>query len=131
MTLEQAHSGFEATIAMPNGKRIALKMPAGIDKHHTIAVQMGNETFHVAAQIQPHRWFERQGNDLRITVEVPIMNCLTGSNTSVQSIDQIVGMKIPSLTQDGDQIRIPGQGMNDFQKPDHRGDLLVTIRHQK
>ena len=26
MTLEQAHSGFEATVAMPNGKRIALKV---------------------------------------------------------------------------------------------------------
>ena len=69
--------------------------------------------------------FERDGDNLRTTVEVPLYDAVLGGEARVPTMTGGVMLTIPSETQGGKTFRLRGKGMHRLGRPDQKGDLLV------
>jgi molecular chaperone DnaJ len=78
----------------------------------------------VTFQVQPDRFFKRDGLDLVCEVPINLAQATLGSRIRVRTIDgKKVVLKIPPGTQPGRKFRIKGLGL---EKNGRRGDQLVT-----
>jgi molecular chaperone DnaJ len=76
-------------------------------------------------QVQPHRFFRREGLDIHVTVPLNLAQAVLGSRVRVRTISgsQVV-LRIPPGTQHGTRFRIRGQGVA---KADRKGDQYVEV----
>jgi DnaJ-class molecular chaperone len=81
-------------------------------------------------RIKPHPVFDREGNDLKTKVAVPVTIAVLGGEAQVPTVTGSVRLKIPEGTQNGQVFRLKGHGMPIVGKPDDRGDLYATIEVQ-
>jgi molecular chaperone DnaJ len=80
----------------------------------------------ITLQVQPDRFFRREGLDLHCEVRLNLAQALLGTQVRVRTVDgKRVLLKVPPGTQPGRTFRIRGQGV---EKGGTRGDQLVTIR---
>ena len=75
----------------------------------------------------PHELYERDGDDLRLTLPVDLFTILLGGKVSVPALDKSVNLTIPAGTPNGKVFRLARLGMPKLRQPDERGDLYVTI----
>jgi curved DNA-binding protein len=75
----------------------------------------------------PDPTYERNGDDLKITVPVDLFTLLLGGSVPISAIDRIVKLNIPQGTDSGKQFRLRGLGMPTLKNPDQRGDLYATV----
>jgi DnaJ-class molecular chaperone len=66
---------------------------------------------YLVIRIVPHPRFEREGDDLIETVNVPMLTAVLGGEVVVPTINGQVALKIPAGTQTGRQFRLRGKGM--------------------
>ena len=90
----------------------------------------GVQDFQFVISEKPHGLFTREGDDLKCTVTLSLLEALTGYTKSVTTID---GRKLPiegtgSNVQPGQILRFPHLGMPHQKTPSQRGDLLVAIK---
>lgn len=79
----------------------------------------------VTFQVQPDRFFSREGNDLVAEVPINVAQAMLGTSVRVRTIDgRKVVLRIPAGTQPGRRFRIKGQGI---ERNGQRGDQLVKI----
>jgi molecular chaperone DnaJ len=79
----------------------------------------------ITFQVQPDRFYTRDGLDLIAAVPINIAQATLGSRVSVRTIDgKKVAVRIPPGTPSGRRFRVPGQGI---EKDGKKGDLLVEI----
>jgi DnaJ-class molecular chaperone len=70
--------------------------------------------------------FEREGNNLRVSVDVPLYTALLGGEVLVPTPTGQVVLRIPEGTQQGKVFRLRGQGMPILKsRSNDRGDLLA------
>lgn len=80
----------------------------------------------VVFQVEPDRFFRREGLDVICVVPINVMQAMLGSKIKVKTLDgKRVVLRIPPGTQHGQKFRIPGQGI---EKNGRRGDQYVEIR---
>tara|TARA_B100001123_G_scaffold355473_1_gene408576 strand:+ start:6997 stop:7953 length:957 start_codon:yes stop_codon:yes gene_type:complete len=71
--------------------------------------------------------FERRGDNLVATVDVPLTEAVLGASIELMNIDRTaITLKIPAGTQNGAMLRLKGQGLYKLNSQ-LRGDLLVKI----
>ena len=70
--------------------------------------------------------FSRQGDDLYMTVTVPMTAAALGSTFELETLDGAQSVTIQPGTQPGDEVRLAGLGVGHLQRPG-RGDLHVAI----
>jgi molecular chaperone DnaJ len=79
----------------------------------------------ITFQVQPDRFFQRDGLDLIAEVPINLAQAVLGTRLKVRTIDgKKVVLRIPPGTQPGRKFRIKGQGV---EKNGRRGDQLVAI----
>jgi molecular chaperone DnaJ len=79
----------------------------------------------VTFQVQPDRFFRREGLDLICEVPVNVVQATLGTRLRVRTLDgKKVLLKVPPGTQPGRKFRIKGQGI---EKNGRRGDQLVQV----
>jgi molecular chaperone DnaJ len=79
----------------------------------------------VTFQVQPDRFFRRDGLDLISEVPINIAQAVLGTRIRVRTIDgKKVVLRIPPGTQPGRRFRIKGQGV---ERNGRRGDQLVQV----
>lgn len=77
----------------------------------------------ITFQVQPDRFFGREGLDLIAKVPLNIAQATLGSTVSIKTLGgKRVSIKIPPGTSAGKRFRVRGQGV---EKDDKRGDLIV------
>lgn len=82
----------------------------------------------VTFNVEPDRFFKREGLDLIATVPLNIAQATLGSKISVRTIDdKKVAIKIPPGTPSGKRFRVRNQGVK---KGDQRGDLMIEVSIQ-
>ncbi len=82
----------------------------------------------VTFQVQPDRFFQRDGLDLLCEIPVNLAQAVLGTSVRVRTVDgRKVLLKVPPGTQPGRKFRIKGQGI---EKGGRKGDQLVAIRVQ-
>jgi molecular chaperone DnaJ len=79
----------------------------------------------VTFQVQPDRFFTREGLDLVCEVPINVAQAMLGTRVRVRTLDgKKVLLRIPPGTQPGRRFRIKGQGL---EKGGRKGDQLVKI----
>jgi molecular chaperone DnaJ len=79
----------------------------------------------IVFQVQPDRFYQREGLDLIAPVPINIAQATLGSKVSVRTLDgKKVTIKIPPGTPSGKRFRVRGQGIS---RDGTRGDLIVEV----
>ena len=79
----------------------------------------------ITFQVQPDRFFKREGLDLIAPVPINIAQATLGSRISVTTLDgKKVAIRIPPGTANGKRFRVRSQGI---EKDGQKGDLIVEI----
>ncbi len=82
---------------------------------------------YLRVEVLPHDLYERDGDDLRLTLPVDLFTVLLGGKISVPALDKSVNLTIPEGTRNGKVFRLRNLGMPKLRQPDDRGDLYVTL----
>lgn len=130
VTLEEAFHGATRALQWEDGRSISAKIPRGVRTGSKIRLsgQSGaGGDLYLKVEVLPHAQFEREGDDLRVTLPVDLYTALLGGKVDVPAIDKSVRLTIPPETGNGKVFRLRGLGMPSLRQPDQRGDLLATV----
>jgi molecular chaperone DnaJ len=86
-----------------------------------------NGDLFITVRVQPHPLFERDGDDLRVTVAIAIHEAALGAKIEVPSIDGPARLRVPPGTQSGQRFRIRERGAPSV-RDGRRGDLVVEVQ---
>ncbi|NKX50615.1 DnaJ domain-containing protein [Arthrobacter deserti] len=125
-------NGTRIGLREPSGEVIDVRIPAGIRDGQKVRVRgkgqpgpAGNGDLMVTVNVQPHPFYTRDGDDLRIHVPVTFAVAALGAQIEIPTVTgEIVKVKVPPGTPSGRTLRIKGRGVKTSKGT---GDLLVTI----
>ncbi len=116
-------------------KKMNITVPAGVDSGTKIRLKgQGGHGMRngppgdliISFQVEPDRFYKREGLDLIAPVPINIAQATLGSKISVTTIDgKKVSIKIPQGTASGKRFRVRGQGIK---KGETSGDLIVEVQ---
>jgi curved DNA-binding protein len=140
ITLEEAFTGTTRVMQLtsPDGsvRRLEIKLPPGVSEGKGIRYSgQGNPgvgggpagDLIIRVKIRPHERFVRNGDDLSLTLRVPLTTMVLGGEVEVPTLAGPRLLRIPPETADGRRIRLSGQGMPRLNRPGERGDLYVEV----
>jgi molecular chaperone DnaJ len=81
---------------------------------------------YITVRVEPHPFFERDGNNIHIRVPVTVAEAGLGARIEVPTLDGRTLLKIPQGTQNGQKFRLHEKGVFDGRK-NERGDLMVEV----
>jgi curved DNA-binding protein len=126
VSLAEVYKGASRTVELPGGRRVEVKVPAGV-KEGTVLRVPG---LRARVQIAPDPLFTREGKDLRVTVPVPLHVALRGGEVAAPTLKGgQVQFKVAPQTQNGTKIRLRGLGLPD-PKGGTPGDLYAEVKVQ-
>ena len=119
-------------ISLQNGRTLDLKLPAGFESGRQVrmagqgaAGPGGAGDAMVTLEIAPHRFFVRDGDDIRLDLPVRLDEAVLGARVKVPTPDGPVMLGIPAGSTSGRTLRLRGRG---FTRGDGaRGDLLARV----
>ncbi len=122
---------------LPDRQRVSIDIPAGIRDGQQLRVPDFGEAgiqgapsgdLIATVRVQPHELFERDGDNLHVSVSVPMVKAALGADIEVDGImeDEVVKCRIPSGSQFGDVVRVKGHGLTKLGKSS-RGDMSVHL----
>jgi DnaJ-class molecular chaperone len=119
-------------ITLGDGKTIDLKLPQGLEDGTRIRLAAkgqegpgGRGDAIVTIEIAPHRFFTRDGTNIRLTLPVTLKEAVLGAKVKVPTPEGAVMLTIPKGTTSGKVLRLKGRGF--AAKDGKRGDQLVTL----
>ena len=80
----------------------------------------------VVINVEPHRRFQRDRNDLITSAKISFVQATLGGKIEVDCIDGKEELHIPPGTQYGAQLRIPNKGVPHYRRS-YSGDLVVRM----
>ena len=122
---------------VPDRQRVTVEVPAGIRDSQQLRVTGFGEAglrgatpgnLIVTCRIDPHDFFEREGDNLHAMAKVSMVQAALGAEIEIDGImpDERVSVRIPEGCQNDQVIRVKGKGMPKF-RSDSRGDLYVHV----
>ena len=82
VSLAELYSGTSRTVELPGGRRVEVKVPAGVREGTVLRVPGLRAT----VQIAPDPIFSREGKDLRVVVPVPLRVAMQGGEVAAPTI---------------------------------------------
>ena len=126
VSLAEVYRGTSRTVELPGGRRVEVKVPAGVKEGTVLRVPGLRAT----VQIAPDAVFTREGQDVRVAVPVPLHVALRGGEVSAPTLKGgQVKFNVPAETQNGTKIRLRGLGLPD-PKGGPVGDMYAEVRVQ-
>jgi DnaJ-class molecular chaperone len=119
-------------VTLADGKTLDLKLPAGVETGTQMKLGGKGEPGPGGAgdailtiDVQPHRFFTRDGDDVRIDLPISLAEAVLGGSIKAPTVDKPVMLTIPKGTTSGKTLRLKGKGFH--KKGGGRGDQLVTL----
>jgi DnaJ-class molecular chaperone len=119
-------------ISLADGKTIDLKIPAGVEDGFQMRLAGKGELGPggagdaiVTIEVQPHRFFTRDGDDVRIDLPISLAEAVKGGAVKVPTVEKPVMLTLPPGSSSGKVLRLKGKGFH--KKAGGRGDQLVTL----
>ena len=119
-------------ITLGDGKPIDLKLPAGLESGAQMRLAGkgapgpgGPGDGIVTITIQPHRFFTRDGDDVRLDLPISLSEAVLGASVRVPTVEGAVMLTIPPGSTSGKVLRLRGRGFH--KKDGTRGDQMVTL----
>jgi curved DNA-binding protein len=114
------------------GNSFDIKIPAGIKSGETMRVRGKGKQYqgHVGdlmlqVQVAESSEYERKGDDLYKTFNVPLKEALFGGKIAVDTPEKEVSLKVPQNTKNGQKFRLKGKGVAN-RKTALKGDLFLV-----
>ena len=122
-------------VTLGDGRSIDLKLPAGVEDGTQMRLAgkgeagpggAGDAT--VTIEVQPHRFFTRDGDDVRLDLPISLAEAVLGGQVRAPTVEKPVMLTIPPGTSSGRTLRLKGKGFH--RKGGARGDQLITLMVQ-
>lgn len=117
-------------------KHLTVSIPAGINDGMRIRMAGRGEVgpgggpagdLYVEINVDPHPIFTRNGDDLHVSVEVPMVDAALGSSLDITGLDgKPLTITIPAGSQPAEQVRIDNRGMPVL-RGEHVGHLYAHL----
>lgn len=122
---------------IPDRQHVTVEVPAGIREGQQLRVSgFGEAGMHgatagdliVTCRIQPHEFFEREGDNLHARANISFIQATLGAEIEIDGIfeDEKVQVRIPEGCQNEQVVRVKGMGMPRLNS-DARGDMYVHV----
>jgi DnaJ-class molecular chaperone len=119
-------------VTLGSGKTLDIKLPPGVEDGAKIRLAgqgqpgpAGNGDALVTISIKPHRFFRREGDNIRLELPVSIDEAVLGGKVRVPTVDGPVMLSVPKGSSSGNVLRLKGKGFTG--RKGQRGDQLVTL----
>lgn len=115
-----AATGCEKQILLTDGKKVKVKIPAGVTTGSKIRLSgKGNPGIAGGAEgdliiettVNFHPYFNRDDDDIHLDVDITLLEALRGAKIQVPTITGSVELKIPAGSQSGQKLRLKGKGV--------------------
>jgi molecular chaperone DnaJ len=118
----EAAKGTEKEVEI-GGRKRRIKIPAGV----TSGQQIRFADFVLEVTVNPHKNYQREGQDLYVAVDVPFAMAALGGLIEAPTVDGPVRLKIRPGTQPGTMIRLKGRGLP-YIEGSGKGDEYVQVK---
>ncbi len=133
VTLEEL-AGGKSQVRLGPERTVAVSIPAGAEDGQVVRLKGQGEKSPagpagdalVTIAIRPHKHFKRQGDDLRIELEITLDDAVLGAKVRVPTLAGAVSLNVPAWSSSGRVFKIPQRGLPG--KSGQVGDLLVALR---
>ncbi|NVI92602.1 molecular chaperone DnaJ [Actinomadura sp. BRA 177] len=116
-------------------RTVKVKIPAGVE--NGIHIQLAGEgevgpgggppgDLFLEIVEKPHQIFEREGDDLHCTVEIPMTAAALGTSVTIETLDAAESVDIKPGTQSGQVITLYNRGVRHLNESG-RGDLMIHV----
>jgi DnaJ-class molecular chaperone len=119
-------------ITLADGKTIDVKLPQSLEDGTRIRLAGkgeegpgGRGDAIVTIEIAPHRFYSRDGTNIRLDLPITLKEATLGAKVKVPTPEGAVMLTIPKGTTSGTVLRLKGRGF--AAKDGKRGDQLVTV----
>ena len=137
LTLDEVLRGATRTVQVgegPQGRKVEVRIPPGVREGSRVraagegAGRGGGPRGHLYLRVRtlPHPVFERKGDDLAVTVTVPLTTAVLGGEVMVPTLDGPLGIKVPPGSRAGRAFRLRNHGLPKLEGGG-RGDILATL----
>ncbi|MEO6041425.1 MAG: DnaJ C-terminal domain-containing protein [Croceibacterium sp.] len=122
-------------IGLGDGSTIDLKLPPGVEDGTQMRLKGkgrsgpgGNGDATVTIEIEPHAYFTRDGDDVRLELPITLDEAVSGAKVKVPTVDGPVMLTVAPGSGSGKALRLKGKGFS--RKGGGRGDQIVTLAIQ-
>jgi DnaJ-class molecular chaperone len=129
---EDAARLADQRVTLGSGKTLDIKLPPGVEDGTKIRLAgqgepgpAGNGDALVTINIKPHRFFRREGDNIRVELPVSVDEAALGAKVRVPTVDGPVMLSVPKGSTSGKVLRLKGKGFTG--RNGQRGDLLATL----
>ncbi|PLK27147.1 DnaJ C-terminal domain-containing protein [Novosphingobium sp. TH158] len=133
ISLTDAATRAPQRITLSDGKTIDLKLPASVEDGTQMRLAGkgepgpgGNGDALVTIVVEPHAFFRRDGDNLRLDLPVTLDEAVNGAKVKVPTADGAVMLTIAPGSSSGKVLRLKEKGFS--RKDGTRGDQLVTLQ---
>lgn len=136
VTLHEAFYGGTRSLQFDDGRVVEADIPPGVRTGSRVRLRgmaepgsYGGEAgdVYLKVEVLPDDRFQREGDDLKIDVQVDLFTLLLGGTVKVSTIDKTVSLTVPKETTNGKVFRLRGLGMPKLRNPKERGNLYATV----
>ncbi len=119
-------------VTLKSGKTVDLKLPVGLESGRQVRMAgqgepgpAGPGDALVTLEIGRHKFFRRDGDDVRLDLPVTLNEAVLGAKVRMPTVEGAVTLTLPPGTNSGRIFRLKGRG---FSRADgSRGDQLVSV----
>jgi DnaJ-class molecular chaperone len=134
VTLEDVIHAAKVTAVFPDGRKLAVKLPAYVEDGQTIRLKGQGEPSPLGGRgdalarirFRRHKRYRVDGRDLHVELPVPLADAVLGAKVPVETPDGKVAVAVPAGSSSDRTLRLKGRGLP--VKTGGRGDLYADVR---
>ncbi|MBO5948883.1 molecular chaperone DnaJ [bacterium] len=117
-------------------KKLTVTIPAGVDNGSKIRLSAEgdagkngglNGDLYIVLHVEPHKTFKRDGFDVYSEVEITFPQAVLGDEISIDTLEGVEKMTIPSGVQAQEVLPRKGKGIPNLGRKDVRGNHYVVV----
>jgi DnaJ-class molecular chaperone len=133
VTLEEVAAADKVTAMFPDGRKIAVKLPAYVEDGQTIRLKGQGEQGHggpgdalVKIRFRRHPRYRVEGRDLHADLPVSLEDAVLGAKVAVETPTGRLALGVPAGSSSDKVLRLKGRGLPE--KAGGHGDLYAHVR---
>lgn len=133
ITVEEAATAPKVTAQFPDGRKIAVKLPAFVEDGQTIRLKGQGEQGPgqpgdalVKIRMRKHPVYRVEGRDLHVDLPVPLKDAVLGAKLAVETPTGRVALNVPAWSSSDKVLRLKGRGLPE--KAGGHGNLYAHVR---
>ncbi|MBZ9849564.1 J domain-containing protein [Mesorhizobium sp. CA14] len=133
ISVEEAATADKVTAMFPDGRKVAVKLPAYVEDGQTIRLKGQGEQGPgqpgdalVKIHIRRHPRYRIEGRDLHVDLPVDLADAVLGAKVTVETPTGKLAVNVPAWSSSDKVLRLKGRGLPE--KAGGHGDLYAHVR---